>query len=113
MHRISTRAHDACLRDRSMLSGSVYLGNIGPLKVKGSRLEAARKRKEAGEYPSRLTRQRAMRKKNRPWLQRAGGIDRVMRFLVDMGTGVIILTVSGGYQSQKMWEFPFNPPLGG
>ena len=26
-------------------------------------------------------------------------------------TGVIILTVSGGYQSQKMWVFPVNPPL--
>ena len=25
--------------------------------------------------------------------------------------GVIILTVSGGYQSQKMWLFPLNPPL--
>ena len=27
--------------------------------------------------------------------------------------GVIILTVSGGYQSQEMGRFPFNPPLSG
>ena len=25
----------------------------------------------------------------------------------------IILTVSGGYQSQNMWCFPFSPPLRG
>ena len=28
-------------------------------------------------------------------------------------TGVITLTVSGGYQSPKMGLFPFNPPLRG
>ena len=28
-------------------------------------------------------------------------------------SGVIILTVSGGYHSQKMGLFPFNPPLRG
>ena len=27
--------------------------------------------------------------------------------------GVIVLPASGGYQSQKMWLFPFNPPLRG
>ena len=27
--------------------------------------------------------------------------------------GVIILTVSGGYQSQEMWWLPFKPPLSG
>ena len=28
-------------------------------------------------------------------------------------TGVIILTVSGGYHSEKMWLFPINPSLRG
>ena len=28
-------------------------------------------------------------------------------------TGVIMLTVSRGYQSQKLNGFPFNPPLKG
>ena len=26
-------------------------------------------------------------------------------------TGVIIWTVSGGYENQNMWLFPVNPPL--
>ena len=31
----------------------------------------------------------------------------------ELNTGVIILTVSGGSQSQKMGLFPFDPPLRG
>ena len=35
------------------------------------------------------------------------------RSCVLLAAGVIILTVSGGSSSQKMWLFPFSPPLNG
>ena len=34
-------------------------------------------------------------------------------FQIRNETGIMILTVCGGYQSQKMGLFPFNPPLRG
>ena len=44
---------------------------------------------------------------------RAFGQQLSQNFTVASLTGVIILTISGGYHSQEMGLFSFNPPLRG
>ena len=74
-----------------------------------------------GEKANGSTRQRARRilllELRASELIPDGSLDRsAPTFFAQRATGfagVIVFTVSGSDQSQKMWLFPFNPPLTG